>query len=382
VQGFTAAGYDGVREAFTANFVERGDLGASCAVHDGERFVVDLWGGYVDEVRNPWRSDTLCLTYSVTKGLVTVLIARLADEGLVELDELIQMYWPEFGVQGKAATTVRMLLAHQAGLPTIGPGLDLQTLLRPGVAAERLAQQMPIWVPGESFGYHALTWGWLVDELLFRVTGERVSSLIRHKIAEPLGVELYIGLPDDAVSRVADLSSNTVLVSQSERPSESLAAQLGDSQLFDEAITAGGLLPVMDPSTWNSDAVRKASLPASNAITNARAVARIYGSLTLDGPGTFISRKTLDDFCVPQSAGVDRITGFTSRFAAGFMLPTAGNPMYSDSSFGHEGVGGAQGFADLGAGFGFGFVPNRLHQIAGGDARVAALVDAIRRARG
>jgi len=152
--------------------------------------------------------------------------------------------------------------------------------------------------------------------------------------------------------------------------------------LFDEAITAGGLLPVMDPPTWNSDPVRRASIPGANAITNARAVARIYGSLTLNGPRRFISRRTLGDFCVEQSTGVDQVTGFTSRFAAGFMLPTAGNPMYSSSSFGHEGVGGAQGFADLGGGFGFGFVPNRLQQIAGGDARVAALVDAIRRSRG
>jgi hypothetical protein len=152
--------------------------------------------------------------------------------------------------------------------------------------------------------------------------------------------------------------------------------------LFDEAITAGGLLPVMDPTTWNSAAVRKASIPGANAITNARAVARIYGSLAVDGPSAFISRATLDDFRIAQSTGVDQVTGFTARFAAGFMLPTPGNPMYSDSSVGHEGVGGAQGFADLDGEFGFGFVPNRLHQIAGGDARVAALVDAVRRARG
>lgn len=397
ISGFTAEGYEEVREVFAANFIERGDLGASFAVHDGEHFVVDLWGGDADEQGSPWESDSLCLTYSVTKGLVSVLVACLVDEGFLALDEPVQKYWPEFGAHGKGATTVRMLLAHRAGLPTIERGLGLATLLRTGVAAGRLAKQAPRWIPGESFGYHALTWGWLVDELLFRVTGERITSLIRGKIAEPLGVEVYIGLPDDATLRVVALSSGPVLADRQGGHDGSLVLKIDDRDLraeveqeraeekqravvFADAITAGGLLPVMDPSTWNSDAVRRASLPAANAITNARAVARIYGSLV--APSALISRATLDDIRSVQSAGVDQVTGVTSRFSAGFMLPTAGNPMYSDSSFGHEGVGGAQGFADPAGGFGFGFVPNRLHQVAGGDVRVAALVQAVRGARG
>lgn len=398
VHGFVAEGYEEVREAFVANFADHGDLGASCAVHDGGRFVVDLWGGYADEQGAMWRSDSLCLAYSVTKGLVTVLVARLVDEGLLELDELVQTYWPEFGVRGKESTTVRMLLSHQAGLPTIEPGFDRHTLLQTGIAAAQLAGQAPRWVPGDGFGYHALTWGWLVDEVLFRITGERVTSMIRSMIADPLGVELYVGLSDDAASRVADLSSDSVTGGEQDLPRESLTEQISDLELrseidrgvaeaqkrvdlFDETITAGGLLPLMDPDTWNSGEVRRASIPGANAITNARAVARIYASLTVDEPSSLISRGTLLDFCATQSKGVDQITGFASRFGSGFMLPTTGNPMYSPASFGHEGVGGAQGFADVDAGFGFGFVPNRLQQVAGGDARVASLVEAIRRSR-
>lgn len=402
VGGFTAAGYEGVRRVFAANFTERGDLGASFAVHDGERFVVDLWGGSADEHGRAWHSDTLCLTYSVTKGLVTVLVARLVDSGLLTLDDRVQRYWPEFAVGGKEATTVRMLLAHRAGLPTIEPGLTLDELLQPGAAASRLAQQAPQWVPGETFGYHALTWGWLVDEILYRVTGEHIPKLLRHEVAEPLGVEAYIGLPGDVFSRVADLSTcpNSGIAAgvHPDRPDASLVTRIDDpylraqleanmadverrEDLFEQTITAGGLLPIMDPTTWNSDAVRKAIIPAANAITNARAVARIYGSLTETGTGAFVTRSTLDDLSGEQSAGVDQITGFTSRFGTGFMLPTPGNPMYSDASFGHEGVGGAQGFVDLDERLGFGFVQNRLHQVAGGDARLAALVEAVRQAR-
>ncbi len=398
VQGFVAEGYEAVREAFAANFVEHNDVGASCAVYDGSRFVVDLWGGYADDRGTMWQSDTLCLAYSVTKGLVTVLVARLVDEGLLDLDEPVQTYWPEFGVQGKGSTTVRMLLSHRAGLPTIERGFDRKTLLQTGNAAARLATQAPRWRPGEGFGYHALTWGWLVDELLFRVTGDRVTSMIRRKLADPLGVELYVGLSDEATPRVADLNASSVTQREQDLPRELLVEQIDDldlrrelkrglaeaqeqADLFDETITAGGLLPLMDPETWNSSEVRRASIPGANAITNARAVARIYGSLASDEAGSLISRGTVLDFCATQSEGVDQITGFASRFGSGFMLPTTGNPMYSPASFGHEGVGGAQGFADLDAGFGFGFVPNRLQQVAGGDARVASLVEAIRRSR-
>ncbi|GAB3199074.1 serine hydrolase domain-containing protein [Nocardioides hungaricus] len=399
VHGFVAEGFEEVRDVFASNFVEHDDLGASCAVHDGERFLVHLWGGDSDEAGTPWLSDTLCLAYSVTKGLVTVLVARLVEEGLLELDELVQTYWPEFGVRGKGGTTVRMLLAHRAGLPTIEPGLNRRQLLQAGVPAARLAAQAPMWEPGQDFGYHALTWGWLVDELLFRVTGERVDVLIRRKVAEPLGVEVHVGLAGAAASRVADLSTLDPVVGATPVARESLAEQIEDSalrtalqrelasvhqraDLFAQTITAGGLLPLMDPVTWNSDDVRRASIPGANAITNARAVARIYAAVTTDRASPpLVSRATLEDFTVPQSEGTDRVTGFPSRFGAGFMLPTAGNPMYSEASFGHEGVGGAQGFADVEAGFGFGFVPNRLRDVAGGDPRVAALVAAVRRAR-
>ncbi|CAN5168415.1 serine hydrolase domain-containing protein [soil metagenome] len=370
--GFVAPGYEAVQEAFEANFTLRGDVGASCAVHDGERFLVDLWGGSATSDR-PWFSDTMCLGFSVTKGLVTVLMARLVDEGLIDLDETVATYWPEFGQAGKADTTVRMMLAHRAGLPVIDPGLDRAALLRPGVAAARLAGQAPAWEPGTSFGYHALTWGWLVDELVFRVTGLRIVDLMQEKVARRLGIDLHIGLPSDLLPRVADLVVGLPAdapVTSEEPPAD-----------FHAALTAWGELPLLDPTTWNDRAVRLASLPGANVITNARSAARLYGALATDSSRAFVTRGTLDDLVAEQSAGADRVTGFNSRFGAGFMLPTEGNPMYSASSFGHEGVGGAQAFTDREAGIGFAFIQNSLLTADGGDPRVFALVDTVRAAR-
>jgi CubicO group peptidase (beta-lactamase class C family) len=372
VGGFVAPGYEAVLAAFEDNFALRGDVGASCAVHDGERFVVDLWGGSATSER-PWTADTMCLAFSVTKGLVTVLVARLVDEGLLDLDELVATYWPEFGEAGKADTTVRMMLSHRAGLPVIEPGLDRGALMEPGTAAARLAAQPPAWEPGTSFGYHALTWGWLVDELVFRVTGRRVVALMQEKVAGPLGIDLHVGLPPDLLTRVADLEVGLPVhapVTSNAQPAD-----------FEAALTAWGAFPLLDPVTWNDPAVRTASLPGANAITNARSAARVYGAVATDHPAALVSRSTLDDFLVEQSSGFDRVTGFTSRFCAGFMLPTGGNPMYSASSFGHEGVGGAQAFADLESGIGFAYIQNSLLTADGGDPRVFALVDAVRTAR-
>jgi CubicO group peptidase (beta-lactamase class C family) len=153
------------------------------------------------------------------------------------------------------------------------------------------------------------------------------------------------------------------------------------SRHFSDVITANGLLPVMHPPTWNSTPVRSACLPAANAITDARSLAALYGAVVNPESSGLISRSTLNDFVAEKSAGTDRVTGFQSRFGVGFMLPTVGNPMYSDASFGHEGVGGAQAFGDIDERIGIGYVPNRLLEIAGGDPRVAALVVALREAR-
>lgn len=368
--GVVAPGYEPVREAFEENLRSRGDVGASCAVHDGERFLVDLWGGRATTDR-AWTSDTTCLAYSVTKGLVTLLVARLVDEGLLDLDETVATYWPEFAVAGKAATTVRMVLSHRAGLPVIEPGLDRAALTQPGRAAARLADQRPAWEPGSSFGYHALTWGWLVDEIVLRAAGQRVRALVREKVADPLGLDLHVGLPADLLPRVADL-----VVGLPDGVPATAEAPPAD---FEAALTAWGAFPLLQPTVWNAPEVRRASLPGANAITNARSAARLYGVVASRSSDDFISRSTRDRFLVEQSVGRDRVTGFDSRFGAGFMLPTAGNPMLSATSFGHEGVGGAQAFGDVGSGLGFAFVQNSLLTADGGDPRVRALVDAVRR---
>lgn len=398
VHGFVAEGYENVREACARNFRDHGEVGAAFSVHDGTRFLVDLWGGMASPDRGrAWGPDTLGLVYSVTKGVTSVLLARLAEIGELELDVPVASVWPEFSAHDKGGISIRMLLSHRAGLPLIEPGLDLEGLLADGVAAGRLATQAPLWEPGTDFGYHALTWGWLVDELVLRVTGERVGRQVQRFLAEPLGLDLHVGLPPGLEARVADLNLPVVAVPavlggprgldrvadrelRLELQHELQTAE-AMSRLFFDVITANGLLPVMHPPTWNSTPVRSACLPAANAITDARSLAALYGAAVNPDVSGLISRSTLRDFVSQQSAGVDRVTGFQSRFGTGFMLPTVGNPMYSEASFGHEGVGGAQAFGDIDEQIGIGYVPNRLLEIAGGDPRVAGLVEAVRQAR-
>ncbi|TKA04626.1 serine hydrolase domain-containing protein [Actinacidiphila oryziradicis] len=365
-QGFVSPGFEPVREAFELNFERYGEVGACCAVRvDGEP-VVDLWGGDAGDGR-PWTRDTIGLAYSVTKGATAILCCLLADRGELDLDAPVAGYWPEFGSGGKAATTVRMLLSHRAGLPALDGRLTFDEVLQYGTAARALAGQRPLWAPGTAFGYHALTYGWLLDEVVRRATGRTIQDLFAAEIAGPLGLDFFIGLPRREEHRVAALIG--------EPPEQD------PSSLLTRAMTANGVFRTPDAATWNDPRIRRASIPAANGITNARSLARLYAALVVEpGRPPLLSGKTLIAAISERSAGRDLVTGLDSRFGTGFMLPTAGTPMLSGSSFGHEGVGGALGFADLDQRVGFGYVQNSLRSdpTGGPDPRVAGLISALR----
>jgi CubicO group peptidase (beta-lactamase class C family) len=370
VSGFVAPGFESVREAFRDNFTRRGDVGASCAAYvDGEP-VVDLWGGLADPAEGrPWESSTIGLAYSVTKGAVAIMVHQLAEAGLLDLDAPVADFWPEFGAVGKSTITTRMILSHQAGLPVLDARLSRDAVLREGAVAEQLARQPLLWPVGSAFGYHALTYGWLLAEVVRRVTGESLAKVFARGIAAPLDLDFHIGLPSHEHHRVATLLRD-----------DDNAADFSEGELLRRAITANGALPVMDPATWNDHAVREAAIPGANGITNARSIARLYAACLGEVAGhRVLTDRTVRDATVEQSSGQDRVTGLTARFASGFMLPTAGTPMFSSASFGHEGVGGAIGFADPTARIGFGYVPNLLKTVAGADPRVANLVGALQR---
>jgi len=189
-------GYEPVADAFAENFRGPGEIGAACCVYvDGEQ-VVDLWGGLADAgTEAPWTDHTIAMVYSATKGLAAMCALLLAQLGELDLDRPVAAYWPEFAAGGKDRVTTRQVLSHQAGLPVIDRRLKYEDVLSGGPVVEALAEQPPVWEPGTRHGYHVLTYGWLVGEIVRRVSGESIGAFFAREFARPLGLNTWIGLP-------------------------------------------------------------------------------------------------------------------------------------------------------------------------------------------
>lgn len=383
IDGEVAAGFEPVREAFAANFERHGDIGAAVCVYADGRPVVDLWGGTADpDTGRPWERDTLQLVYSATKGATATAAHLLAQRGALDLDVPVVKYWPEFAAKGKAETPVRWLLSHQAGLVALDEPVPLADALawQPMVAA--LAVQRPLWTPGTEHGYHGRTWGWLVGEVIRRVSGRTPGSFFAEEIAAPLGLDFFIGLPvseRDRVSRMVYQQPETDLTTV---PMESIPEELHElvAAWRDPDSLSNRAFRVTEPAEidFNAREVQAAELPASNGIGTARGLARMYAALIgeVDGVRLF-TPETLAAAAAEQVSGPDRVMVAPSRFSSGYMLPTGTMPMAGPNSFGHTGRGGSLGFADPEHGIAFGYVMN--HIIGGPeDVRANTLVEAVR----
>src|SRR4051812_12159824 len=204
IHGEVAAGFEPVRQAFAANFSEHGDTGAAVCVYQYGRPVVDLWGGVADpDAGRPWARDTLQLVYSATKGATATAAHLLAQRGALDLDAPVADYWPEFAANGKAEIPVRWLLSHQAGVVALDHPIALADALAWQPMVTALAAQRPLWTPGTAHGYHGRTFGWLVGEVIRRVSGRTPGQFFAEEIAAPLGLDFYIGLPPSARGRVS-----------------------------------------------------------------------------------------------------------------------------------------------------------------------------------
>jgi CubicO group peptidase (beta-lactamase class C family) len=384
IDGEVEAGFEPVREAFEANFSQHGDIGAAVCVYQYGRPVVDLWGGTADpETGRPWTRDTLQLVYSATKGATATAVHMLAQRGELDLDAPVAKYWPEFAANGKADVPVRWLLSHQAGLIALDQPVPLDEALawHPMVAA--LAAQRPLWTPGTAHGYHGRTWGWLVGEVIRRVSGRTPGRFFADEIAAPLGLDFFIGLPADERDRVSRMVYQRPAVDLTTVPAESVPEALREQVAAwrDPNSFSNRTYAVTDPTEidFDSPAVQAAELPASNGISTARGLARMYAALIGEVDGVRLLRpETLTAATKEQAGGKDQVMLIPSRFSSGYMLPTEANPMTSPSAFGHTGRGGSLGFADLEHGIAFGYVMNNI--IGGADdVRAASLVDAVRR---
>jgi CubicO group peptidase (beta-lactamase class C family) len=374
VHGAWAPGFEGVSAAFVRNLAES-EVGAACCVYWQGRSVVDIWGGLADrDAGREWQRDTAALVFSSTKGVTAALVHRLAQDGQLELDAPVARYWPEFGVNGKQAITVRHVLSHRAGVPAVEGDLTLADVYAWHPVCAAIAEQAPIWEPGTAHGYHARTFGWILGEVVRRVTGATVGQLLAKEAALPLGLELWIGLPEEIEPRVA---TNYTAPEPADPQARALREQfMGPDTLLGRALEGpSGVLPY--GPIWNTRALHAAELPSSNGIATARGLARFYAALIGEVDGVrLLSPETVAAATALRSEGPDRVILVPTRFASGFALP----PMLSldapDTAFGHPGAGGSLGFADPASGLAFGYVMNQMQLGIAGDPRSERLLSA------
>lgn len=379
IQGSCDDQFQAVRAAFAQNFVRGSEIGASVSITFNSETVVDLWGGYVDQHHSrPWASDTIVNVYSTTKGLGATCAHLLVDRGQLDLDAPVATYWPEFGQAGKASLPVRYLLSHRAGLPAVARELPSETLYDWEAMCTALAEQAPWWEPGTGHGYHALTYAWLVGEVVRRVDGRSIGQFFREEVAEPLGLDAHIGCGPELDTRIAELVPAPTPPTGQE---DLLAAMVADKDSMSAKAFANP--PVLGPAIVNSREWRAAELCSANGHTNARALARFYAALgawtrgeAFDGI-RLLTQAALEQARIEQSAGLDKVLGLDNKIALGFMLPS---PMrrFSDNpqAFGHAGAGGSLGFTDPEHRLSFGYAMNQMQSGGpGGDARWWGLIE-------
>ena len=378
VKGQCDSRFSAVQKAFEENFASLGEVGASVAVYLDGKPVVDLWGGYADAARSrPWERDTIVNVYSATKGMTVICAHRLVDQGKLDMDAPVARYWPEFAQAGKGDMPVRYLLSHRAGLPAVKAPLPPEALFDWDAMTHALAAQEPWWAPGTQHGYHALTFGWLVGEVVRRISGRSLGTYFREEIAEPLGADFHIGFDAVHDARTADM-----IAAPPPPPGETDLLQELMTKNPESMIARALTNPPWKPGvTDNTREWRGAEIPGANGHTNARALARIYGALALGGEldgVRILSLEAIERAIVEQSNGQDAVLGMVSRFGLGFSLNSETFPMGPNPhSFGHPGAGGSLGFADLDARIGFGYAMNQMRTEAGEDRRYERLTDAL-----
>ncbi|MEU0892914.1 serine hydrolase domain-containing protein [Streptomyces massasporeus] len=380
VNGAVAEGFEPVREAFVRNFETLGDRGAAVAVYRDGQKVVDLWGGTRDvDGTAPWERRTAQVVRSATKGVAAAVLLLLHQRGQLDLDAPVGHYWPEFKARGKERVLVRHVLNHRAGLPVLDRPLTPREALDPLRGPAAVAAQAPAWEPGTDHGYHALTYGWLLDELVRRVTGQSTGEWLASQVTGPLGLDLWLGLPESEagrVGRVGRVEGAEPTGGLRARPKRSVTEAYEDPA----SLTRRAFAAISPFPDQNDPAYRASALPATNAMATADGLARFYATLIGDTAGAtrLFTPETVELARAEESAGPDRILVVGTRFGLGYMLHGSASPFLTPGSFGHPGRGGALGFADPETGIAFGYVTNGFRKTVTADPRAQGLVRAVR----
>lgn len=381
IHGTVAAGFEPVRSAFAEAFGGKPDMGAALAIRHRGEVVVDLWGGVADErTREPWADDTLSVIFSCTKGLVSILAARLVQEGRLDYQALVTDYWPEFGAAGKEGVRVKDLLSHRSGVSAPRVPLTTDDVLNWDVVVAALAAQQPLWAPGTGYAYHAITHGWLVGEVIRRITGRTVGQYFDDLVAAPLHLAAWIGLPPALRDRVAHLQVGPTLAQLTQQLAD--ARTPGRIDWSNEAMTLGGAFApelVTETGGFNSPAIQAAEIPGAGGISTARSLAAIWSATVVATDGV----RLLDDGVLAEATRVQSegapvwdVPGPWPRWGMGFQLDSDARRYLGPSGFGHDGAGGQCAFADPEYGVGFAFLTNQMEAID--DVRATRIVDALR----
>ena len=362
IHGFCDEGFGAVRDAFAANFDRGEELGAAAAVTHRGRPVVDLWAGDADQHGRPWATDTIVNVYSTTKTMTFICVLMLVDQGLVDLAAPVAEYWPEFAAHGKADIRVAQVMSHTAGLSGFDPPVTPDDLYDWDAICRHLAAQTPWWTPGDGSGYHLVTQGYLLGEVVRRVSGRSLGTYFAEEVAGPLEADFHIGLPASEDDRVADLVPPDLAA---------LAAQADSAR---DSIAARSVLSCpLDGTEPRTRAWRAAEIPAAGGIGNARSVARIHSALACGGAVDgirLLQPDTVERVLEEQSNTTDRVLGMPMRFGLGFGLmsdtiPLSPNPR----SFFWGGWGGSIAVIDLDTETSVAYVMNRMGNGMAGDIR-------------
>ena len=357
------------------------ELGCAITLEVEGEVVLDLWGGHSDlDKTEEWKEDTIVNVFSTTKGMAAMCLLQLVEKGLIDLDSPVSQYWPEFAAGGKEAIPVRYLLCHKSGLCGVREPLDQGSFSDWELICSELAKQEPFWEPGTAHGYHAITYGHLVGEVVRRVSGKSIGQYFNDEIAVPLNLDFWIGLPEDKFNRVTDINPDKPGLLQkilmpilSKLPRSLAPGPLKMLLDFTDPTTPAGAAfnnPKMSMQTGEMEANtakwRKAEIPAANGHGTARSIAKLYGALAIGGSRDgvhVLSPETIEMARQTESDGKDLVLGqIHTRFGLGFMLGTEDVSMGPNkNSMGHGGAGGSLGFADIDNKISLGFTMNQMH---------------------
>lgn len=393
-------GWGKVADAFRANFKGNpGEVGAACSVYVGGRPVVNLWDGLADrEANRPWRNNTIVQVASTTKGATAICAHMLAQRGELDLDAPVVQYWPEFGANGKDQIPVRWLLSHQVGLPIVDGPLTFEQACAWDPVIRALEAQEPLWQPGTAHVYHSVTFGFLVGEIVRRISGKSLGTFFADEVAAPLGLSAWIGLPEEQEHRVARIENAAPFSVE-----ELIAGMIKVTGLDADTVTAwvkavwgpdsvqaragelGGALTT--PDYFTTRAWRAAEFPAANMLADARSLARMYAATVSCVDGVrLLDPSTVERMTVVQTdrtpmyglpPGLNIPADRSFYMSLGFWRACPPMPMVGPGSFGHPGSGGSIAFADPDAGVGFGYVTN-LWNFRPDDPRAQNLAKAVR----